>query len=39
MLVLRLRGIGSMEFNRAREAITEGRTCVEQALPMLRRYV
>ena len=39
MLVPRLRDIGLMEFNRAKEAIAEGRTCVEQALPMLRRYV
>jgi hypothetical protein len=28
-----------MEFYRAKEAIAEGRLCVEQALPMLRRYV
>jgi hypothetical protein len=27
-----------MEFNRAREAIAEGRACVQQALPMLQRY-
>lgn len=39
MLVPRLRNIGLMEFNRAREAIAEGRASVEQALPMLRRYV
>jgi NTE family protein len=39
MLVPRLRSIGLMEFNRAREAIEEGRACVEQALPTLRRYV
>jgi len=39
MLVPRLRDIGLMEFNRAPEAIAEGRACVEQALPMLRRYV
>jgi len=39
MLVPRLRDIGLMEFNRAKEAIAEGRNCVEQALPMLRRYV
>ena len=39
MLVPRLRDIGLMEFNRANEAIAEGRACVEQALPMLRRYV
>jgi len=28
-----------MEFSRAKEAIAEGRLCVEQALPMLRRFV
>ena len=39
MLVPRLRTIGLMEFNRAAEAIAEGRACVEQALPALRRYV
>jgi NTE family protein len=39
MLVPRLRHIGLMEFNRAKEAIAEGRLCVEQALPMLRRFV
>jgi NTE family protein len=39
MLVPRLRGIGLMEFNRAHEAIEEGRACVEQALPTLRRYL
>ena len=39
MLVPRLRHIGLMEFNRAEEAIAEGRLCVEQALPMLRRFV
>ena len=26
------------EYNRAAEAIAEGRYCVEQAIPMLRRY-
>ena len=35
MLVPRLRNIGLMEFNRAHEAIDEGRACVEQALPTL----
>ena len=30
---------GVMEFDRAVEAIAEGRDCVEQALPMLRRYL
>ena len=39
MLVPRLRDIGLMEFNRAKEAIAEGRYCVEQALPMLRHYL
>ncbi len=39
MLVPRLRSIGLMEFNRAAEAIDEGRACVEQALPALRRYL
>jgi NTE family protein len=38
MLLPRLRDIGLMEFNRAKEAIAEGRACVEQSLPMLRRY-
>ncbi len=39
MLLPRLRHIGLMEFNRAKEAIAEGRLCVEQALPMLKRFV
>jgi NTE family protein len=39
MLLPRLRQIGLMEFNRAKEAIAEGRLCVEQALPMVRRLV
>lgn len=39
MLIPRLRDIGLLEFNRANEAIAEGRACVEQALPMLRRYI
>jgi NTE family protein len=39
MLVPRLRSIGLLEFNRAHEAIAEGRACVEQALPTLRRYL
>ena len=39
MLVPRLRGMGLMEFNRAHEAIAEGRACVDQALPTLRRYL
>lgn len=39
MLLPRLRDMGLMEFDRAKEAIIEGRICVEQALPMLRRYI
>ena len=39
MLVPRLRDIELLAFNRANEAIAEGRACVEHALPMLRRYV
>lgn len=39
MLAPRLRDIGLMEFNRAAEAIAEGRSCVEQALPALRHYI
>jgi len=39
MLLPRLRHIGLMEFSRAKEAIAEGRLCVEQALPMLRRFL
>ena len=38
MLAPRLGHIGLMEYNRAAEAIAEGRQCVEQALPMLRHY-
>jgi NTE family protein len=38
MLAPRLSDIGLMEFNRAAEAITEGRCCVEQAMPILRHY-
>jgi NTE family protein len=39
VLVPRLRHIGLTEFNRANETIAEGRLCVEQALPMLKRFV
>jgi NTE family protein len=39
LLVPRLGDIGLMEFTKAREAIAEGRHCVQHALPMLRRYV
>lgn len=38
-LVPRLEKITMLEFNRAGEAIAEGRACVEQALPHLRRYL
>lgn len=38
MLAPRLRDIGLMEFNRAREAIAEGQLCVQQAMPALRHY-
>ena len=39
MLAPRLRHISLMEFNRAKEAITEGHLCVEQALPMIKRFI
>lgn len=39
MLLPRLRHISLMEFSRAKEAIAEGRFCVEQALPMLQRFI
>jgi NTE family protein len=39
MLLPRLRNMGLMEFDRAKQAIAEGRICVEQAMPMLRRYI
>jgi NTE family protein len=38
MLVPRLRDIGLMEYDRAAEAIAEGRYCVAQALPILQHY-
>lgn len=38
MLLPRLSDFGWMQFNRAKEAIAEGKACVEQALPMLERY-
>ena len=38
MLMPRLRDIGLMEFNRAGDAIAEGRASVQQALPLLQRY-
>jgi len=39
MLMPRLKHIGLLEFNRAPEAIAEGRACVDQALPFLQRYL
>jgi NTE family protein len=38
-LLPELRDIGLLQFDRAQEAIAEGRASVEQALPVLRRYV
>jgi NTE family protein len=38
MLAPRLRDIGLMEYNRAAEAIAEGRYCVDQAMAILRHY-
>ena len=39
LLVPRLATVGLLEFNRAAEAIAEGRACAEQALPAIRRYL
>lgn len=39
MLIPRLGDIGLMDFHRATEAIAEGRACVQQALPALKRYL
>jgi NTE family protein len=39
MLVPRLGHIGLMEYHQAAEAIAEGRACVDQAMPALRRYI
>jgi NTE family protein len=39
MLVPRLKHLGLLEFNRAPEAIAEGRACATQALPFLKRYL
>lgn len=39
LLVPRLGAVGLMEFNRAEECIAEGRACVEQVLPAIRRYL
>lgn len=39
MLVPRLGHLSLMEFNRAGEAIEEGRAAVDQALPLIKRYL
>ena len=39
MLMPRVENIGTMEFTRAKEAVGEGRACMEAALPMLQRYI
>jgi NTE family protein len=39
MLTPRLRHIRLLEFNRAAEAMAEGRAVVQHALPLLRRYL
>ena len=39
MLMPRVQDIGMLEFTRAKEAIAEGRACVEHALPMLQRFI
>ncbi|WP_439597476.1 patatin-like phospholipase family protein [Falsiroseomonas sp.] len=39
LLLPRLRDMALMDFHRGKEAIAEGRACVEQALPMLRRFL
>ena len=39
MLLPRLRDMGLMEFDQAKKAIAEGRICVEQAMPMLQRFL
>jgi len=39
LLIPRLGNIGLMEFTKAREAIAEGRHCVQHALPTLQRYM
>lgn len=39
LLLPRLRDMALMDFHRGRDAIAEGRACVEQALPLLRRYL
>ena len=39
MLTPQIQGLGILEFNRAEEAIEEGRKTVERALPLLREYI
>lgn len=39
LLVPRLGDIGLLEFNRAKDAIAEGRACVERALPTIREFL
>ena len=39
LLVPRMGKIGLLDFNRAKEAIAEGRACVERALPLLQEYI
>lgn len=39
LLVPRLGHIGLLDFNRAKDAIAEGRACVERALPLLHEYI
>lgn len=39
ILMPRLGDTGLTEFNRAKQAIGESRACVEQAMPMLQRYI
>ena len=39
MLMPRLRAMGLLEFDRAEEAIAEGKACVQLGLAALRRYI
>ena len=39
LLVPRMGNVGLLEFNRAKEAIAEGRACVDRALPTIREYL
>jgi len=39
LLVPRLGHIGLMEYNRAEEAIAEGRLCAEQTIPIMKRFI